>query len=314
MVTRLHLFMITLVSLLLTSVVLIMYTHHRETEFLDRQREIQQAMVEGASRYISYRVSEQIRHVHLFNDEYRELLAHLARFPNDERTKEIIDIRLRERFPYVDSFTITDARGNPVLDDIEGNIGDICQRDITSFVTEVKRVKNTKKVTNQIFIHPQAGRYHYDVMAVIKDDPSHARSIFFVSFKPDPIRDILKSKLIPGHQLMLTRLHDSSLIEISDAGTRDSMGREGRLTKEELLSIKISKRIPNTDWVLVDLKDPKYEDAYIQKLWKESSGILLIVALANIMIFFVLSARIKYSEIRENKRDNKAFKWISRKA
>ena len=309
MVSRPHLFILTALSLLLTSVILIMYTQQRAQEFTQHQLAIQQAMIEGAARNISHRLESQIRQVHLFNDEYRQLISHLAYHPHDESTEEIIDTRLRQRFPSVNSFTITNAIGTPILDDIETKVGDICKRDISNFSTEVKRLSHSGEVKNAIFIHPQSGRYHYDVMASIQDGTPD-RSVFFVSFNPQPIQEILKSHKIPGHTLMLTKLNDSSLIEISDAGTRDSMAREIRLNAEELLSIKTSREIPNTDWVMIDLKDPSYEKAYISKLWKESGGIILIVAITNLMIFLIFSARIRYAEIRENKRENKTFPWI----
>jgi hypothetical protein len=289
-----------------------MYTQQREREFVDHQLEIQHAMVEGVARDISYRLEEQIRHVRLFNDEYRQLLAHLARYPRDEHSKELVYARLKERFPNVDAFTITNAAGIPVLDDFEGNIGEVCQRDISTFSSEVKRLNNTDKAQNAIFIHPQPDRYHYDVMVDIKDGSPHAgNSILLVSFKPISIQNILKSREIPGHKLMLTKLRDRSLIEINDEGTRNMMAREGRLSKDELLSVKASKNIPNTDWVMIDLKDSSYEEAYIKRLWKESGGIILIVAVTNIFIFMIFSTRIKYAEIRESRRENKAYPWIN---
>jgi hypothetical protein len=312
MISRLHLFIIVTISLLLTSVILIMYTQQREQDFMQHRLEIQKAMVEGTASEISYRIENQIRMVQLFNDEYRLLLSHLAQFPQDENTREIIDTRLTQRFSGKETFTITDSQGNPILDDFEGRVGDICKRDISSFSTEVKHFKHSKPVSNAIFIHPQTGHYHYDVMAAVKDG-SMARSIFFVSFSPEPIQNILKSRELPGHELMLTRLHDNTLIEISSAGTRDIMARDGRLKKKEFQTVNISRPIPHTDWVLIDLKDPVYEQDYIRRLWKESSGIILIVAITNLIIFFIFSARISYTEIRENKRENKAYRWVKRK-
>lgn len=300
MASRMHLFLILSLSLLLTSVILVMYTQQRVEEFNEHQLAIQKAMVKGAAQDISYRIENQIRHVSLFNDEYRHLISHLALHPHDENTKEIIDIRLRERFPNIISFFITSATGTPVLDDKESMIDDIIKRDISSFSTEVKRLNDSKLARNTIFIHPRAGRHHYVVMASIKGVDSD-RNVFFVSFSPEPIQQILKSRGIPGHQLMLTRLHDNTLIEVSSAGTRDMMGREGRLSKQELLTIKASKPIPNTDWVMVDLKDPDYEQTYIRKLWKESGGIILIVAITHLIIFLIFGARNgRYTEMLED--------------
>lgn len=309
MVTRLHLFILIILSILLTSVILVMYTQQREQEFLAHQLAIQKTMVEGAAREINYRLQDQIRHVLLFNDEYRQLISHLTIHPYDETTHEIIDIRLRERFPNVDSFSITNALGVPLLEDIENRVGDICKRDISNFTTEAHRLHYSGGARNNIFIHPQAERYHYDVMAEIKDGTEN-HYVFLVSFTADTIQNALKSRQIPGHQLMLTKQDDNALIEISAAGTRDMMARDGQLSAFELLSIKASKDIPDTDWVMVDIKDPAYEKTYINRLWKESGGIIMIVAITNLMIFLIFSARIKYTEIRENKRENKTYSWI----
>jgi len=279
------------------------------SDFQVHQLATQKAMVDGAARDITYRLEEQIRHVRLFNDEYRQLITHLALHPHDERTEEIIDVRLRERFPNIDSFTITNAVGAPILDDIEARVGDVCKRDISNFSTEYKRLHDGRDARNAIFIHPQPEHYHYDIMAVVKDGTPN-RNVFLVSFTPEPIQHILKTREIPGHQLMLTKLHDSSLIEVSDSGTRDTMGRDGRLSEKELRSIKASKEISNTDWVMIDLQDPTYEENYIRKLWRESAGIILIVAVTNIIIFMIFSARIRYTEIRESKRENKTYPWV----
>lgn len=310
MVTRLHLFIVITLSILLTSVILTMYTQQRVQDFKEHRLVIEKAMVEGTARDISNRLESQIRHVRLFNDEYRRLISYLTVSPHDEATKEIINIRLRERFPDVESFTITNAVGTPLLDDVETRVGDICKRDISNFVIEDKRLSHSEfEAKNAIFIHPQAGHYHYDIMATVMDGtPNH--NVFLVSFNPQPIQDILKSREIPGHQLILSKSNDHALIEISAAGTRDTMGRDGRLTETELLSLKVSKDIPNTDWAMVDLQDPDYEEAYINKLWKESGSIILIVAITNILIFLIFSTRIKYTEIREKKRKNKTYPWI----
>ena len=84
MVTRLHLFIIVTVSILLTSVVLIMYTQHRQREFLENQIAVEQAMVDGAARDITYRLEEQIRLVALFNNEYRRQISQLVYQRHDE--------------------------------------------------------------------------------------------------------------------------------------------------------------------------------------------------------------------------------------
>ena len=309
MVTRLHLFIIIALSILLTSVVLIMYTQQREREFLDNQLVVQQAMVDGAARDIQYRLNEQSRLVALFSDEYRRQINQLTYHPGDQYIAAIINKRLQERFPYVDSFSITSTSGEPIIDDFEGNIGDVCKRDISSFSTEVKRLHNPTTVHNAIFIHPQAGRYHYDIMSPVWN-AANQQYVFLVSFKPDSLQHILKTREIPGYKLLLTKLYDSSLIEVSGEGTRDIIGRDGRLSKTELMSIKASKSIPNTEWSLINLQDPTYEQSYINKLWKEAGGILLIVIITNLLVFMIFSTRIKYAEIRNRQQQNKTYPWV----
>lgn len=300
MVTRLHLFLVILLSLILTSVVLVIYTLQRESEFLEHQIEIQQTMVEGAARDISYRLSNQILHVHIFSDEYREILPRLVNNPQDEFTKEVIQTRLKQRFPYVSGFTITRTDGTPVLDDIEIQVGDVCKRDIVDFSLEAKR--SSLDVQNPIFIHPQPGNYHYDVMTSI-NHPIYGKFVFFVSFHPDPIANILRSRQIPGHQLLLVKSDDSRLIEISTDGARDTLQRETHLNEEELLRIKTSEPIAGTDWLMVDLQDPDYVDNYIDNLWQEAFNILIIVALTNLLLFIISNLRISFTDKREKVKD-----------
>ncbi len=297
MITRLHLALIVALSIVFTAIVLVIFTQHREQDYYQQQLQIQKAMVEGAAKDISYRLTAQIKNARLFGDEYRELIRHLTRNPDDDYTFNVIEKRLQQRFPNVSSFTIASGRGVPLLEDVEARVGEVCQRDIASFSTEVKRVN--KDVRNPVFIHPQAGNYHYDIMSSFEGKDGFNK-VFFASFDPKPIQQILKSREIPGHRLMLVKTDDDTLVEVSSDGTRDIMAREARLTKEEQMSIKASKALPGTNWTMVDIQDSEYFKSYIDALWKEAGILLLIVALSNILIFFIISIRIKVVERREN--------------
>ena len=290
MLKRLEIFLIAAMFILITAIILIVYTMQREQEFKDHQNIIQQSSENGASYAISLQLLNKHRHVRLFLDEYAPLFSRLTMFPIDEKTSGDIKFRLQQRFPDFFTYTIANQQGIPTLSDMDSLVGDACQTDLKKFASIVQATHDTS-IQNKVFIHPQPFHYHFDIMAPLKANTDNS-SLFFASFYVKEITDILKTHEIPGQKLLLIKQSDKSLIEVSKEGARDQLSRDTHLSSEEQNSIRVYKNISNTDWRLIALPDTDFEKRYLYNLWKEAFIIILIVTLALLLLVFVV---IKYS-------------------
>lgn len=293
MLKQLEVFIIAMMFVLITAIILIIYTVQRGQEFKDHQSMIQKAAVHGAAYAIRLQLSNKHRHVRLFLNEYQRLVTHLINFPTDEKTASDIKARLQQRFPDFFTYTVTNQKGEPVLIDFDELVGSACMLDLTTFI---QKINKKEMALNKVFVHPQPYHYHYDIMAPLYLNGKRAH-IFFASFYLQDITDILRTHEIPGQNLILVKLSDPSLIEVTKQGARDKLvTRESRLSKEEQQGIRVYENIPDTSWRLVNLPDLEFEKKYLRSLWKEAAIIIFIVTLALLLLIFV-SAR--YLEKKE---------------
>ena len=284
MLKQFEVFIVAMIFVLITAIILIIYTVERGQEFKNHQSIIQKAAVHGAAYAIKLQLANKHRHLRLFLNEYERLVIHLINSPMDEKTANDIKARLEQRFSDFFTYTVTNTKGVPVLFDFDELVGNACQHDLNTFF---KTVLKKKTALNNVFVHPQPYHYHYDIMAPlqIKGAGMH---IFFASFYLKDVTDILRTHEIPGQNLILVKQSELSLIEVTKQGARDKLStREPRLSKEEQQSIRVYENIPDTDWRLINLPDVAFEKQYLQSLWKEAAIIIFIVTLALLLLIFI---------------------------
>ena len=293
MLKQVEVFMIAVIFVLISAIVVIVYTMQREKEFIDNNRAIQESAVQGAAYAIGSQLQNKHRHVRLFLEEYSNLILQLNNFPNDEKTATDIKKRLQQRFPDFFTYTLSDENGTPILQNIESLIGDTCQVDISHFAQQT--VKTSSRVLqNKVFIHPQPFHYHYDIMAPLYT--TTGIRIFFTSFYLNEIASILKTHEVSGGRLILVKQSDTSLIEVTKLGARDKLSRDIRLSKDELARVSVVADIPTTDWRLISLPVTNFEAQYVHGLWKEAIIMVSIVAFA---LFMLIIAIVKLAEKRK---------------
>ncbi len=290
MLKRLEVFLIITVFIVITAIILIVYSMQREQEYKAHSIITQETIVNGAAYAINMKLLDKHRHVQLFVNEYSRYLVQLYNNSDNEKMVDDIKTRLQQRFPDFFTFTITDKKGMPKLQNIESLIGHVCQADLTNYAKHLDNNSELKK--NKIVIHPQPLNYHYDVMAPLYTTGKKP-NIFFVSFYLKEIADILSTHSLPGQKLMLVRQSDPSLIEVSAQGARDIIKRDINLSNDELKQIRVFMNIPNTDWRLINLPDIQHEKQYIKGLWKEAIIIIVIVSFALILMFTLLMKTTK---------------------
>lgn len=232
------------VTLVLVALFLWLYARHGLEEFERSQRALAQQSVEGASRLITHHLEETRRRVGLFADDEVDVIAALSAEPDDEPLQALLDQRLRRHFRDYFAFTVADENGDVLLDDFDGKVDMLCVLDIRSFAGG--------QGTQPIFVHPNPVVYHFDVMTRWRK-PDGSAGVFFVSFPGRFLAEILASSQLHGHQLMLLHHQRTGLIEISGAGTRNRIGREIYLTKDERERVVYSVPVPGSLWDLVDL-------------------------------------------------------------
>lgn len=277
MLRRIEVFFIALIFVLISAVILIVYTMQREQEFVSYNEKIQTAVVQGAAYAINSQLQNKRRHVRLFVDEYARLIWKLENNPEDETTADAISTRLKQRFPDFFTYTITDNQGEPILVDIDSFVGGVCQSDLSNYASRMKW--KHEGLNNEVVIHPQPSYYHYDIMSPLQSEGTNSR-IFFSSFYADEIVNIIENHEVPGLQLFLTKQSEPDLIEISKSGARDKLKREMKLTDDERSRIYAYTEIPDSDWRLVVLPDASVLDNYVSGLWKEMIIILVLLSLA----------------------------------
>ncbi len=284
MASRIQTLMLVLLLLIVGAIILIAGTIQREHDFEIQQRAIQLALANGVANEIAERIRRQRANLRLFADEYHASIVRLATHPDDNRVYEAIQQRLAQRFPKRLAFTLTTANGIPLVEDIDTLIGDVCQLDIAHFVQAAARSRSPQG--NRVFIHPQPGNYHYDLMA--RWQSGGRIGVFFVSFRPDDLTRLLGNYQLPGHELMLVKASDPSLIELTAEGARDHLSREIRLNPAERRAALLGKSIAGSDWRVIDLPDERFAQRYERQLWREAGMIFALILIASLIMLAMI--------------------------
>ena len=241
--------------------------HARMVEFDDYHRNFAAGAVAEVASQFAFLLDERQRQVALFADDHRALLERLVRHPDDEALHTTVGERLRRSFPDYFAFVITDARGAPYWPDYDGYVGDICVKDIRTFVASRQNLAR---------VHPNPVAYHYDVMAYWQAAAARDR-ILMVSFKPDQLVQKLRAVKVPGHDLMLLLADGSNLIEVTADGARTVLNRDDyRLTADEAQRIVHRQEIRGSRWQLADLFEPGFVPAHRRRLMLDMAVFLLM--------------------------------------
>ncbi len=262
---------------LLITLVLIVVTKQQQKQFQATQFELQKTLLTQTSQQLSDHIVQQRESVQQFVIQQQSLLRQLRRNPQDAKAYATLEKRVLAQFPNSSSFMMVSETGAPLWLDFGFKVGPVCRHEIDLFTDEVKRTKY--KARNPVSIHPNLSSYHYDLMAAWPLDPA-TNNIFFLSFHATELATILKDQQHTGHQLMLVRKGDTSLIEVTATGSRDRLKRPIRLSNEELRRLQTFSDIEGTDWRLIDLTSSEMLSRHHRELWVKSAiwGVTLFFA------------------------------------
>lgn len=276
-----------LAVLSVVSALLIWNAQGRNNDAQALQTHLMKGSVTGAAHEITLRVKTLRTAVSLFAEKERVLLKRLAKNPEDvDIYSQLLD-RIKEYFTDGFAVTLADDRGDPVVMDFDGFVGQLCQADLRSFTQHAL-------ITPEIYIHPNTIGYHFDVMVPVELD-SHRPYIFFISFFPKVFSEILSRHQLYGHRLLLVNREINGLIEVDASGSRDAMNRDHYLSDAERARVQARARVDETRWTLLDVPEVGAVKDASEAVWQETA--MAIVALFAISLFLLYSLRHHVNQI-----------------
>lgn len=242
----------------------------RQTEFFTSHKILAQHTTQTIADEIERIVHQKEILVSSFAEDNRQLLNDLAMSPGDTTLYEKLNHKLSKYFLDHFSTSLASAEGKLLIDDFDGEIGEFCVSDMRHFVETGEHLAR---------IHPHPKVYHYDV--VVKFSLKDKDYLFFVSFAPDEISNILKLESSEDHQLILVQKEPSNIIEVTPQGSRINIpGRlDFRMTQQELDRVLAERWVTGTRWHVYDLHSEKLFKDYAQNLKRRSLWIYIFVVI-----------------------------------
>ncbi|MGV6826969.1 MAG: ATP-binding protein [bacterium] len=266
--------------ILFTALMLTWITTQRQADFRANQVRLASTSATATANEITLTISELRRNLTVFASERAALLDALLFNPDDEDRLDQLQEALTRHFPEHFSYSLSHLDGTVVIDDVEGRVGDVCLKDLRSFAKT--------RHPYEVFTHPNPVGYHFDLPVTISHD-DELIGVLMVGFSLDSIARRIGSGQLPDHQLILVKDDDQTLIEATEDGSRNQLGREFRLSEEEVSRILVSQPVQNTRWTLLDLPDAQLFRSYNEKLYLVATVLFLFVLLVSGILYWFLA-------------------------
>jgi len=283
MYSRFHVVMVASVLLLVVFLLAAWHGMQRQQAYEEHAFTVGRTTLKAAASEIESMVRNLQDRIQLFAREYRTDISELAQNTDDDQARVVLSDRLSSYFPHYFAFTISDSDGRPLLEDIDSMVGPLCQQDLQHYSELV--VTRGAAYRNPPVLHPLPDNFHFDVMAPwrARNGSGVARGVFFVSFRPALLTEVLRRHSLPDYQLMVVQQDQPTLIEASARGSRDQLVREGRLDEPEMARISQTRSVEGTGWKLVLLPDEGLEAKVQRSIWTQVSvivgGVLMLAVL-----------------------------------
>jgi len=265
-----------LITVAFFGLVLLWIAMARYDEFIRHNEAVARQATTGIADEIARFIINKQRLVKLFSQEQRPLLKQLIKEPESEVHQQLLSEKLREYFPGYFSYTIADFQGRPYINDFDGLVNTLCQKDIVDFA--LNNVHHPR-------LHPHPFMYHFDIMAKMADQTTN--HILFVSFSADLLGDLIKNVEPANHELMLLLPEASPLIEITAIGPRNNLPRNDfHLTPDETRRLVSVHQVPGTQWEIAALYRANLFSNFQRQLILQSLMIFVpFLVFAGIMLY-----------------------------
>lgn len=260
----------------LTAAALILNSEKRLEEVVSQHNLLLDNSARGTAREISLKLNELRRAVRLFGEREKYLLGQLVEEEDNVAVYEQIVERVKKVFPYAFAVTFADNKGEPYIEDFDGFISMQCLIDIRTFAQTGNPVAP--------YLHTNPYGYHIDIMTYL-DLGMESPTIFFVSFKPDVIVQLLANNQIFQHQMMLVHQEKPNLVEIIAKGSRKILDENAMfLTDDQQKGIVHSVPVEGALWNLVYLTDDDM-NGFRMHTWLETGIEILLLLLFCFLMF-----------------------------
>jgi C4-dicarboxylate-specific signal transduction histidine kinase len=267
------------VILLMVGALLSWQAWSRNTDFRNFHRQLATIGVKGGADEIEVLLGELHRSMQLFAADRPTLLAEIQGDSDNDLLWGQLENAVREHFPEYFGMTLTDANGNVLRPDFDNLVEEVCQQDIHEFIG--------KGYELQGHIHPNPLGYHFDIM-VPWGSQANPSGVFFLSFQPAMLSRILARLQPPGHTLLLLQRDRPGLIEVTGAGSRDTLQREFFLDEDELARIAASTPVSDSHWILVDMP---HADLYLREAtsnWTYAGTVFGVFVVITLLLLHLL--------------------------
>jgi diguanylate cyclase (GGDEF)-like protein len=273
-------------------VLLIWVGQSRVEQFTDAHQKIADKATATAANELALLISEKQRLLHIFVEDNLPAIRQLTDKPNDTGLHNKIDNSLRRYFPDFFASSIADRTGQLVIDDFDGEVGDLCISDMQQAIQSGK---------SQVRVHPHIDQYHIDSMIRFKH--RNKDYIFFVSFGLNELAKILQLSSPEHHSLIVTLPGVRELIEITEQGGRDTIKDvpDYFLSDKQQSRVMASSNVEGSRWHVIDLYDEGLFDAYKTNLVREGVNIYLLFLVIVLMMWVIVLKKEHRSASVENK-------------
>lgn len=277
---------------------LVMATNDRANNFKKYHQEISKNATRNISQEIERLLRQKRQLVKSFVEDNRQMFMEVAAYPEDEELYQRINLKLGRYFTDYFSSNIATAAGELLVDDFEGNIGELCLNDLQHYIDSGNQ---------RVRIHPNPMIYHYDILVELGEGVG--KKVIIITFNTDDIVNLLKASNPEEHNLIIADRYNN-LVEITTAGSRNMLKEriDYRLSEHERARVVSSAVIKGTFWEVLDLHDPDLYSSYKNKILWQAVVIylffILIIALMSFSLYAGLRRQKKLEQgLLENNRE-----------
>jgi diguanylate cyclase (GGDEF)-like protein len=251
----------------------------RLTEYKAQQNAIMTDSARGAAATISREVGRLHVATSFFAKQQSQLLADLAKHPDDPGLRNELDRRIGGVFSNVISFSLVDEFGTLLLPNPQQIIGPRCQNDIARYVITESGDPNAVYTPSTHFTR-DGNKFdqHFDI--IVKNPQG---GFFFLGIHAATLQQLLKLHELPGHQLVLLS-GDKALNEdlTVDTGLRSAMDLPP-LEAGEIVKLRGLTAIPNTSWKLAARPRPGFFEDAAADIWRDMIAYWLVFSAAALL-------------------------------
>ncbi len=238
-----------------------------ENTFRDSQARLMENQARSMAGEVSRVIRSRIQLIEAVAEDNRETLEAISGEPEDEARIESFRGKLLRYFPHYFGFAVVDGLGRQVPDDLGVIVGAVCRRDMGAFLK--KGLTEHFDAPYLPMIHPQSFNYHFDIITRWIDGDGRP-GLFFISFHPTEIAQMIRTYQLPNHRLVLVRDDIDNLIEITADGARDVLGEAIHLTDKEMARIAVRVPVSGTRWIAIALPEPHLYFNYEMKIQRQA--------------------------------------------